>query len=128
MKTIVTLSLFFLISYNLTYAQSEECLKNIRTGTFEYVTSGIKVTVIRTENEQIELLNEGKSKAISKVRWINNREYIITFVKSINLPGCLKEGDEMKMVITECNGNTYTTIGSSERCGNAGITITKIQN
>jgi hypothetical protein len=98
MKTAITL---FFCSFFLsltTYSQSSECLDKIKTGKFKYLASGQVVEVTRTKHEQIETFNDGKSQIFTKIKWISDTEYISTFVKKINAPGCLKKGDKMNIV------------------------------
>ena len=122
--TILFLSLFV---PGFLYAQSAECMANMKTGTFEYKTEGVTITIARTKTKQIESYDNGKSKVISKITWISDNEYISTFVKAVNAPGCLKKGDEVRVKILACNAKEYTASIVSEKCGSGETTISKIE-
>ena len=123
MKTILTVLFSSLFLSFTASSQSSECLDKIKTGKFKYMASGAVIEVTRTKTKQIETFNNGKSKVISKIKWISDTECILTFEKEINAPGCLKKGDKMKMTILECDGNEYLVSVTSENCGNVEITV-----
>jgi len=109
------------------FAQNPECIANMKTGTFEYKTEGVTITIVRTQTKQIESHNNGKSKIISKITWTSDNEYITTFVKAVNSPGCLQKGDEVRVKILSCNGKEYTSFSASEKCGSGQVTILKVK-
>ncbi|MFT7614854.1 MAG: hypothetical protein ACI9J3_003841 [Parvicellaceae bacterium] len=118
-KTLTLLLFICLIgSFN---AQTNDCVGKIKTGKFEYYAGDVTITVVRTKKKQIETFNS--SKVINKIKWISETEYITTFVKEINLPGCLEKGDKMKMTIVECNGTEYKVQATSAKCGNVEVVV-----
>lgn len=108
----------------ISISQTKNCLDNIKTGTFYYDSHGKKVIVKRTKRKQIEYYNNGNSKIVNRIEWVSDTEYILTFVKEKNSPGCLKKGDRMKITILECNENTYKAKIESKNCGNGEVVIT----
>jgi hypothetical protein len=127
MKTLTALYFFSLLLCFNGHSQSTECLKNIKTGKFEYTAPDGIVTVIRTKKKQIELIDNGNAKLINKIKWISDNEYILTFVKAINSPGCLEKGDTMRMTITDCDKYVYTVYATSENCGSAQLKISIVE-
>lgn len=126
MKTIITLTLFIISSVSL-MAQTPEDLKKMRTGKFTYTGQQGKVEIIRTETEQTEIYNDGKSKGILDINWINDSEYTLTLRLAENDPGCMKVGDVIKTKILNCDGTRYQYEASCESCGEDKNILIKIE-
>jgi len=99
----------------------------MRTGKFTYFGQQGKVEIIRTETEQTEIYNDGKSKGVLDINWISDTEYILTLRLAENAPGCVKVGDVIKTKILNCEGNKYYYESSCESCGEDHNTLVKIE-
>jgi hypothetical protein len=99
------------------FSQEPDCLSKFRTGKFTYEGWEGKIEIIRTKTTQIETYDNGRSKIIMKIKWVGPREYVLTHVKSINAPGCLKEGDTIRAHIISCNSTSFTCEWKANRCG-----------
>jgi hypothetical protein len=119
---------FLVISLLDVFGQNNDCLKNHRTGKYTYKSRGKTVEVIRTEKEQTEIYNNGKSKLILSVEWTSGSTYVLTFKKGINAPpGCLTEGDWIKVTIVKCYGKQYAAKYTSNKCGEGENVFEKIE-
>ncbi len=100
--TITLISCFLLSSC---YEQERNCTK-FRTGTFEFETllNGelVKTTFVRNDTLEIDYFNNKADS--SKIRWINDCEYI---VKKIN-PQRMAEEKAVHMKILTSTKDTYT--------------------
>jgi hypothetical protein len=108
-KNIVVLVFAFSLPL-VSVGQSDPCLLNFRQGKYELIekrTDGYYI--IRTENEQVEIFNDGDSKVISKINWISNSEYNLITIKLINVPKTWgqKKGVLINVKIIECNEHSY---------------------
>jgi hypothetical protein len=106
-KAILIAPILYLCSACGFNSPSKDCLASIKTGKFKYTIDGMVVKVTRTNIEQIETYNNGNSKIITKIKWLNESEYLVKFQDEINAPGSLKNGDEMKVTILECDDKKY---------------------
>lgn len=104
-------------------AQTNSCLEKIKTGKFQYNSQATTVYVKRTRRKQIEYYNNGKSKIVNHIEWVSESEYILTFKKEKNSPGCLNKGDKMTLTILECSEEAYKVKIESKNCGNAEVVI-----
>ena len=108
--------------------QDSGCLEKFRTGTFQYETGGgEKVIIYRTKRKQTEVFNNGKSKLILKIKWLNDSTYLLIQKKAVNAPGCLKKGDIIKTRVVSCEGERFTCEYSSERCGKGKSVFLKLE-
>ena len=122
--------LFFLAIFAFTqsnYAQSKKELKALRKGVFAYEGRNDGYIVKRTGSKQIETSADGTQKLILKIRWLDDRTYVLTFIKEINLPGCLKPGDTITTSITECDEFGYSCHYVSTSCGKGSCKFIKIE-
>lgn len=92
-------------------------MDSFRTGTFHYQGQDHDVTVIRTEEEQIERYNDGKSEMISSIEWTSDTSYRLVVERGVNAPGCLEEGDTVRTRIVGCEGDRMTCKTRSDQCG-----------
>jgi len=100
----------------------------MRRGIFAYKTSmGTEVKVIRRKQKQKEISNGGKSKLITKIRWVNDSTYVLIFKREKNDPECLKKGTRIINTIIKCSENEYTVRSFSVECGKTENIITKIE-
>jgi len=118
MKNVVLLIFGFLLTQ--AYAQEPSKYTKFRTGTFQYEGLGSSVEVIRTEESQTEIYENGDSKLILDIEWLNDSTYILTHRESINAPSISKLG-WLKTKITAVEGNRYeasytTDTGDSDEC------------
>ena len=102
-------------------AQDSDCLKSIRTGKFESVTEdgqGFDYTVIRKKKKQIEIFNNGKSKVISKIDWIDDSNYTLTTLKWKNAnSGCDHIGAVAYVEILNCDESIQVLRWQQDGCG-----------
>jgi hypothetical protein len=123
----------FLIMLLLSSCQSKgtidkACLKEIRTGKFAYEGRyGQDVEIIRTKDQQVEIINKGKSKQILEVKWTSETTYILTLREVVNSKPCLKIGETINVTVVKCDGKRYLAKYSSERCGKGESTFIKIE-
>ena len=91
------------------FSQSE-CLKMMRSGEFVSLAEGYEhYSIIRKKNKQVEYINYGKSKIISKVEWISDTEYKITVKKRVNIDfGSDSVPGVYTFKVTECEGTRHT--------------------
>ncbi len=109
-------------------AQKVDCLKNHRTGKYTYQSRGQMVEIVRTENEQTEIFNDGKSKLILSVEWLNNSTYLLTLKQAVNSSkGCLSVGDWIKVTIVKCYGKQYSAKYESNKCGAGESVFVKVE-
>jgi uncharacterized protein YxeA len=97
-----------LIFIYTTNAQSlnSECLTNFKTGTFTYEGKESEVQIIRSKTQQVEIFNNGKSKAYLKIEWKNDSIYVLTLTKVKNVPN-VQVGQKIETHIVSCNGTRY---------------------
>jgi uncharacterized protein YxeA len=82
------------------------CLSKYKTGTFSYEGKEKEVQIIRTKTQQIEIFNEGKSKAYLKIEWKNDSTYVLTLTKVKNVPNA-QIGQQIETHIVSCEGDRY---------------------
>jgi len=121
-----------LVSVSEMYSQSTEkdelkCLKSLRKGTFKYVEENEEYMIVRTRKRQIEMSLDGKSQLILKIKWLDERTYVLTFVKEINMTGCLRRHDTITTKIESCSGDTYKFSYLSNSCGHGASAIERIK-
>ncbi|SMC81345.1 hypothetical protein [Moheibacter sediminis] len=122
--------LFLLITlccFGIGQSQESNIYSKFKTGKFSYEGNSGKVEIIRTEKKNIEIFNNGKSKLINEIKWINDSTYILTHKKSINASGCLDKGDWVKSTIIKVDGNSYTIKAISNKCGEGQTVIHKTE-
>lgn len=105
---------FFLISFN---APDDDCNKKFHTGHYTLQGQEGKYKLVRVEGMQTEIFNNSSSKIISDMKWISSSEYELTLKKLINVKGCLKKGDVVKVKITACDGTKITCEYTTVSCG-----------
>lgn len=91
-----------------------DCLQRMKTGKFEYRSQGSLVEIKRTKKKQIEKVGDYKIKTY--VSWQNDSTFHLKSYQ-MDISGCLKIGDEIKISITSCKNNKYTAFFTSENCG-----------
>ena len=111
----------------LSFQQSDNLYKSFRTGIFTYQNSKTRVKIVRTEDEQIEIYNDGNSKLILGIHWENDSTYVLTHKQAINAPGCLQIGDWIKTTITSAEKNKYSCTYTSNRCGSGESVFIKVK-
>jgi hypothetical protein len=109
------------------FSQDQNKYEDFKTGKFTYQGKSGVVEIIRTNKKQVEIFNDGKSKLILKINWINDSTYILTLIKKINIHGCLERGDWIKATITNRNGNKYECTYISKNCGGGKSVFVKLE-
>lgn len=86
MKRLLQLALLLMFTALMANTNPEEnnC-KIAHRGTFVYGSGSTFVKVVITENEHTEYHNNGKYYIKSKIKWINNCEFVVTFTE-ITIP------------------------------------------
>lgn len=78
------------------------------TGRFTYEGEEGKVEIIRTENRQVEIYNNGKSKIILKLKWTGDSSYVLTRIGGENVEkGPLKLGNKIFTHVNKQIGKKY---------------------
>lgn len=127
-----TLILLLYITTSLAFGQTDslanpalkraECLAKMKTGKFEYRSSGTLVTIKRTKKKHIE--SYGSLKAKLTINWTSDSTYVLkTYKDDVN--GCLKLGDPIYVTITTCKDDKYTAKYHTENCGKGESVFTK---
>ncbi|PCH86773.1 MAG: hypothetical protein COB88_06820 [Flavobacteriales bacterium] len=82
----------------------------VRNGKFESLNTKETMITIMKENEQTVEYPDKKFYSKSKVTWVNDCEYILTFEKSTNpdIDKFYKKGDETRIKLLEIDGNIIT--------------------
>jgi hypothetical protein len=113
-KLLILLSTYLLLA---SCYKAEHDFKKFKTGKFkfEYKVNGIKKTTFFERNDSIEIETfEGKTDT-SKIRWINDGEYIL---QKLNPKNSLeKKAISMKIVTTSKNSYTFEfgIVGSDQK-------------
>ena len=113
-KLLILLSTYLLLA---SCYKAEHDYKKFKTGKFkfEYKVTGIKKTTFFERNDSIEIETfEGKTDT-SKIRWINDGEYIL---QKLNPKNSLeKKAISMKIVTTSKNSYTFEfgIVGSDQK-------------
>ena len=113
-KLLILLSTYLLL---VSCYKAEHDYKKFKTGKFkfEYKANGIKKTTFFERNDSIEIETfEGKTDT-SKIRWINDGEYIL---QKLNPKNSLeKKAISMKIVTTSKNSYTFEfgIVGSDQK-------------
>lgn len=118
-----------LIGWSSSYAQDSQCLEEIRTGKFKAISEDGKelaYTVIRKKKKQIEVYNNGQSKIVSRIDWLNDSTYTLTTIEKINAPGCDKVGAIARVRILNCKNLIQTCEWSQDGCGKGVTRLKKI--
>lgn len=126
MKSALTI-IFILLSY-LAFSQNNKNFKDFKTGTFVYKGKEDEVKIIRTKKTQTEIYNDGASKLILDIKWIDDSNFELKMKKIVNAPGCLKLGDWIKVKIISRKDNEFNCEYSSERCGSGKSVFVKIED
>ncbi|MFB6258808.1 MAG: hypothetical protein ABEH38_08945 [Flavobacteriales bacterium] len=98
-------------------AQDSTCIQRFRTGSFHYKGGANDVTVLRTEKEQIERYNGGRSVLISSIEWPTDSSYRLIIQRRVNAKGCLDIGDTVRTKILHCQKDSIICKTSSAECG-----------
>lgn len=122
---LIVLAIFAFTQSN--YAQTKKELRALRKGVFAYEGRNDGYIVKRTGSKQIESSADGTQKLILKIRWLDERTYVLTFIKEVNMPGCLKTGDTITTSITDWDGNGYSCNFVSTSCGKGSCKFIKIE-
>jgi hypothetical protein len=93
----------------------DECLQELRTGTFYYYNGSDIVEVKRTKTHQYEKYKGGKTE--NKLTWVSENAYELRFVAKNSTPGCLEDGEKMLITMSNCTPDFYTAIITSDKCG-----------
>ena len=125
------IKIFLIVSFCLfwiqLFSQEHRPYEKFKTGKFTYEGRIGEVEIIRTKKTQTEIYNEGKSKLIFKIKWVNDSTYILKHQKSINAPGCLEKGDWIKAIILGSENNKYTCSFTSNKCGEGQSVFIKLE-
>ena len=127
MKLAVVFSFIFSTVSFLSFAQTTT-LEDFRTGTFAYENMGEEIQIIRTEDTQTEIYNNGSSQLILSIEWESDVRYVLTMKKGINAEGCLKKGDKIHTTILSHEGNVYKAYYTSKRCGEGESNFVKLKD
>ncbi|MEL7535364.1 MAG: hypothetical protein AAFN10_29000 [Bacteroidota bacterium] len=115
------LALFLCSSFSFHTSIDPECLANIRVGKFKTISHQgreILCEIKRSKNKQIESYNFGKTKIISRVKWLSPTRYTLTTLKHVNInPGCDEIGAVATIDIIACDGDYYTYRWTQKGCG-----------
>jgi hypothetical protein len=122
---LIVLAIFAFTQSN--HAQTKKELKALRKGVFTYEGLYGGSIITRTGSKQIETSADGKQQLILKIRWLDDKTYVLTFIKEINMPGCLKAGDTITTSITDWDGNGYSCNYVSTSCGKGSCKFIKIE-
>jgi hypothetical protein len=109
------------------YAQTKKELKALRKGVFTYEGMYGGSIITRTGSKQIETSADGKQKLILKIRWLDDKTYVLTFIKEINMPGCMRSGDTITTSIIEWDDKGYSCNYVSTSCGKGSCKFIKIE-
>lgn len=126
MKQLILLT-FLTLLVKPVFSQDQIDFESIKTGRFTYEGKEGEVEIIRTKRKQIEIFNEGKSKLILKIKWINDSTYVLTHKKSINNSGCLDKGDWIKAKILKRKKDRYECSYTSNKCGGGKSVFIKLE-
>lgn len=111
------------VSFFGTEQGPDECLSNLKIGTFYYYNGSDIVEIKRTETHQYEKFRGGKTE--NKLTWISEDTYELRFVAKNSTPGCMGDGDKMTVKMSNCTPDYYTATISSEMCGGGEAQIFK---
>ena len=118
---------FFLLTAFSCKSQPSDCSK-FKTGTFKYIDSNnLETTIVRNDSTQTEFNNKNGIKIISKINWVSDCEFILTYKDIINYPN--KEnmiGQKINIKILESKEHSYVGHVKSST-GDSKIEITKIE-
>lgn len=115
LKKLMFCSLLFLNM--ICFSQNTKDYEGFKIGIFQYEANGELIEIKRTKKKHVETYNNGNSKLILKVKWLDESTLLLIYKRSVNAPGCLKKGDWVKVEILKINGDIYTCKVSSEKCG-----------
>lgn len=110
-------------STSITSENRSACLERMKTGDFEYRSNGSLIEIKRTKKRQIE--SYGGYKIKTYVTWDTDSTFRLKSYE-MDISGCMKIGDEIKISITTCKDNKYTASYTSEKCGNGSTEFTKV--
>ena len=133
MRHVLIVLFFTILTGSAICAQDTDCLKGLRTGVFVNLPEkdggvDIPYKVIRKKSKQIEIYNDGKSKIVSRIKWINDTTYTLTTTKLVNAPGCDKVGATATVKITACENSIFSFVWSQEGCGEGHSALKKISD
>ncbi len=117
---------FLLIIFNCK-SQTNNCFE-FKTGTFKYIDSNnIETTIVRTDSIQTEFNNYNDIKIISKVNWVTDCEFVLTYKDIFNYPNKKKIiGKKINVKILESKEHSYLCHIKSNTLDSK-IEITKIK-
>jgi len=126
MKQVIILTLLTMVLLPV-FSQEKIDFARFKTGKFTYETKKEQVEIIRTKKKQIEIFNNGMSKVILKIKWINDSTYVLSLKRAINAPGCLKKGDRVVTTILNASEDRYECFFTSKNCGEGRSVIIKLE-
>lgn len=126
MKRLFLVILLFLTFYPV-FSQKQNDFEGFKTGKFAYEGRESEVEIIRTKRKQIEIYNGGQSKLIMAIKWINDSTYVLTLKRSVNVLGCLENGDSIKTTILKRDGDKYFCSFTSNKCGGGSCVFIKLE-
>lgn len=96
----------------------ENYFKTHRTGRYYYYKDNKDIIVIRTKFRQYEIDNKKHTKLVYKVKWIDDRNFQLIFIKgNVEKLGCLKRGFTIDVKIIEATKNSYKWGSNNNECG-----------
>jgi hypothetical protein len=101
----------------MVWSQDSKCNVDYKTGTFIYEDPTVKAIIVRTETQQKESWNDGKSFILMKIKWQNDSTYVLTVKKVVNAPGCVKKGTKIWTTIESCDGKKINFSYKTKSCG-----------
>tara|TARA_R110002096_G_scaffold400233_1_gene596759 strand:+ start:4484 stop:4858 length:375 start_codon:yes stop_codon:yes gene_type:complete len=118
---------FFLLITFSCKSQTNDCSK-FKTGTFKYLDqNNVETTIVRTDSIQTEFNDYNDIKIISKVNWVSDCEFVLTYKDILNYSN--KEnviGEKINVKILEPKEHSYVCHFKSNTLDSK-IEITKIE-
>lgn len=109
MKSLFTFIFILLLSLTTGCQNQDVSCEKYKTGTFKYKDSDYEGhTIIRNDSIQIEYNSKDDIKIISKIEWISNCEFILTYKDILNYPN--KEdviGEKINVKIVKTKESSY---------------------
>ncbi|MCH2229173.1 MAG: hypothetical protein MK105_02420 [Crocinitomicaceae bacterium] len=101
--------IFFILVSSFTFAKEFPCGETFVKGEYVLVDSrDDEYYMVRKKNKQIEYFNHGKSKVVSKVKWLNGNTYLVYSIKYYNAPKSWEQNDQdITVTIVDCEGGVF---------------------
>jgi hypothetical protein len=64
---------------------------------------------------------------IQRRLWTSDTTYVLTLKEIVNVKGCLKIGETIRVTVLECKGKRYLAKYTSERCGQGESAFIKVE-